>query len=228
MTRLCPRHEWFCRRLARRECRNWWSQPQAAHAAFLLLLQYSLENSVKLLQAFQGQHGRAFLFNNIVNVKLGTSEDRLLMTGLHTVRVRPSAEKLSGPFSASWVPSLVTHTSALRRTSCATAGKCLAGVTCAHSAAYSSNPPNRKIFASVTSPSLNGLLSRNLFAAGASIRGKPEVQGGQIHRGEGAAIQGELTGRCVLPANPVIFTALATSLTSRCVYRRRGSGETGR
>ena len=36
-------------------------------------------------KAFQGRHGRAYLFNNVVNVTLGPKEDRLLITGLHTV-----------------------------------------------------------------------------------------------------------------------------------------------
>lgn len=36
-------------------------------------------------QAFQGRHGRAYLFSNVVNVTLGPREDRLLITGLHTV-----------------------------------------------------------------------------------------------------------------------------------------------
>mmetsp|Transcript_30085 Transcript_30085/g.89227 ORF Transcript_30085/g.89227 Transcript_30085/m.89227 type:complete len:112 (-) Transcript_30085:818-1153(-) len=34
---------------------------------------------------FQGRHGRAYLFNNVVNVALGSKEQRLLITGLHTV-----------------------------------------------------------------------------------------------------------------------------------------------
>eukprot|EP00850_Spirogloea_muscicola_P015571 SM000120S25720 [mRNA] locus=s120:342179:343032:- [translate_table: standard] len=34
---------------------------------------------------FQGRHGRAFLVSNVVNVQVGPKEDRLLMTGLHTV-----------------------------------------------------------------------------------------------------------------------------------------------
>jgi len=37
-------------------------------------------------KAFQGRHGRAFLFNDVCNITLGGKEDRLLMTGLHTVR----------------------------------------------------------------------------------------------------------------------------------------------
>lgn len=37
-------------------------------------------------KAFQGRHGRAYLFNNVVNIVLGLKEDRLLITGLHTVR----------------------------------------------------------------------------------------------------------------------------------------------
>ncbi|GMH36324.1 hypothetical protein BSKO_04192 [Bryopsis sp. KO-2023] len=36
-------------------------------------------------KAFQGRHGRAYLFNNVVNITLGPKEDRLLITGLHTV-----------------------------------------------------------------------------------------------------------------------------------------------
>ncbi|BDA48112.1 Protein yippee-like 4 [Coccomyxa sp. Obi] len=36
-------------------------------------------------KSFQGRHGRAFLFNHVVNITLGPKEERLLMTGLHTV-----------------------------------------------------------------------------------------------------------------------------------------------
>jgi len=36
-------------------------------------------------KAFQGRHGAAFLFNNCVNVTVGPSEERNLITGLHTV-----------------------------------------------------------------------------------------------------------------------------------------------
>ena len=36
-------------------------------------------------KSFQGRHGRAFLLDHAVNVKIGPSEDRLLMTGLHSV-----------------------------------------------------------------------------------------------------------------------------------------------
>ncbi|KAH7278608.1 hypothetical protein KP509_38G048600 [Ceratopteris richardii] len=36
-------------------------------------------------KAFQGRFGPAYLFNNVVNVCLGPREDRILMTGLHTV-----------------------------------------------------------------------------------------------------------------------------------------------
>mmetsp|Transcript_39270 Transcript_39270/g.65172 ORF Transcript_39270/g.65172 Transcript_39270/m.65172 type:complete len:129 (+) Transcript_39270:29-415(+) len=36
-------------------------------------------------KSFQGRHGRAFLFKTAVNVSLGPREDRVLMTGLHTV-----------------------------------------------------------------------------------------------------------------------------------------------
>jgi len=34
---------------------------------------------------FQGRHGKAFLFANVVNISLGPKEDRVLITGLHTV-----------------------------------------------------------------------------------------------------------------------------------------------
>jgi len=36
-------------------------------------------------KAFQGRHGRAYLFSNVVNITLGPKEDRILITGLHTV-----------------------------------------------------------------------------------------------------------------------------------------------
>jgi hypothetical protein len=38
-------------------------------------------------QQFHGRHGKAYLFENtVMNVKLSHKEDRILMTGLHTVR----------------------------------------------------------------------------------------------------------------------------------------------
>eukprot|EP00164_Ancoracysta_twista_P014295 GFYU01023237.1.p2 GENE.GFYU01023237.1~~GFYU01023237.1.p2 ORF type:complete len:113 (+),score=8.61 GFYU01023237.1:113-451(+) len=37
-------------------------------------------------KAFTGRDGRAFLFSNVINVAYGAREDRLLITGLHTVR----------------------------------------------------------------------------------------------------------------------------------------------
>lgn len=36
-------------------------------------------------KAFQGRTGRAYLISNVVNVSLGPKEDRMLITGLHTV-----------------------------------------------------------------------------------------------------------------------------------------------
>ncbi|XP_066395127.1 putative yippee-like protein Os10g0369500 [Miscanthus floridulus] len=38
-----------------------------------------------LSKDFRGRHGRAYLFDSVVNVSLGPNEDRYLMTGLHTV-----------------------------------------------------------------------------------------------------------------------------------------------
>ncbi|PKA58209.1 Putative yippee-like protein [Apostasia shenzhenica] len=34
---------------------------------------------------FHGRYGRAYLFKKVVNISLGPTEDRQLMTGLHTV-----------------------------------------------------------------------------------------------------------------------------------------------
>ena len=36
-------------------------------------------------KAFQGRHGRAYLFANVVNVTPGTPEERMLITGKHVV-----------------------------------------------------------------------------------------------------------------------------------------------
>ncbi len=36
-------------------------------------------------KSFHGRHGRAYLFNDAVNVRVGSPEDRLLITGLHSV-----------------------------------------------------------------------------------------------------------------------------------------------
>ncbi|XP_062433637.1 protein yippee-like 4 [Rhea pennata] len=36
-------------------------------------------------KSFQGSHGRAYLFNSVVNVSCGPAEQRLLLTGLHSV-----------------------------------------------------------------------------------------------------------------------------------------------
>ncbi|KXS09520.1 yippee-like protein [Gonapodya prolifera JEL478] len=36
-------------------------------------------------KTFTGRHGRAYLFNFVENVSQGQKEDRVLMTGLHTV-----------------------------------------------------------------------------------------------------------------------------------------------
>mmetsp|Transcript_4260 Transcript_4260/g.11905 ORF Transcript_4260/g.11905 Transcript_4260/m.11905 type:complete len:114 (+) Transcript_4260:67-408(+) len=39
----------------------------------------------RVSKSFQGRHGKAYLFNRCVNTYLGEEEDRLLITGLHTV-----------------------------------------------------------------------------------------------------------------------------------------------
>ncbi|KAL2940622.1 Protein yippee-like [Bienertia sinuspersici] len=36
-------------------------------------------------KSFHCRHGKAYLFNKVVNVNLGETEDRMMMTGMHTV-----------------------------------------------------------------------------------------------------------------------------------------------
>ncbi|XP_047323269.1 protein yippee-like [Impatiens glandulifera] len=36
-------------------------------------------------KSFQCRHGKAYLFSNVVNMTVGKKEDRMMMTGLHTV-----------------------------------------------------------------------------------------------------------------------------------------------
>ncbi|KAL1187919.1 Protein yippee-like [Cardamine amara subsp. amara] len=36
-------------------------------------------------KSFQSRHGKAYLFSNVVNVYAGKKEDRMMMTGMHTV-----------------------------------------------------------------------------------------------------------------------------------------------
>ncbi|EPS67581.1 hypothetical protein M569_07194 [Genlisea aurea] len=38
-----------------------------------------------LSKGFQCQHGRAYLFDKVMNVTTGTKEERMMMTGIHTV-----------------------------------------------------------------------------------------------------------------------------------------------
>jgi len=54
-----------------------WSH-YTCRAVFLTVL-------IFVIQSFHGKHGRAYLFGNVVNVSRGPKEDRILMTGLHTV-----------------------------------------------------------------------------------------------------------------------------------------------
>ena len=46
---------------------------------------HAADHAEMVSKAFQGRHGRAYLFSQVVNVTLGPREDRLLITGLHTV-----------------------------------------------------------------------------------------------------------------------------------------------
>ncbi|XP_074308151.1 protein yippee-like [Silene latifolia] len=36
-------------------------------------------------KSFQSRHGKAYLFNKVVNVTVGEADDRMMMTGMHTV-----------------------------------------------------------------------------------------------------------------------------------------------
>ncbi|XP_074582056.1 protein yippee-like [Curcuma longa] len=44
----------------------------------------ALSNDI-LSRAFHCKHGKAYLFNNVVNVSVGLEDDRMMTTGLHTV-----------------------------------------------------------------------------------------------------------------------------------------------
>lgn len=46
---------------------------------------HAADHNEIISKAFQGRHGRAYLFANVVNIAVGQREDRLLITGLHTV-----------------------------------------------------------------------------------------------------------------------------------------------
>jgi hypothetical protein len=39
-----------------------------------------------LIQNFRGQHGKAYLFHNVVNVEAGDASERNMTTGRHIVR----------------------------------------------------------------------------------------------------------------------------------------------
>ncbi|PXF47598.1 hypothetical protein BWQ96_02577 [Gracilariopsis chorda] len=54
----------------------WCCQSCAAHLAY--------QDDV-MSRNFTGKHGRAFLVSNVINVSLGETEERSLMTGMHTV-----------------------------------------------------------------------------------------------------------------------------------------------
>ncbi|KAF9168314.1 Protein yippee-like 4 [Actinomortierella ambigua] len=43
------------------------------------------KNDDIISKGFQGRHGRAYLFKQVYNITLGPKEDRVLMTGLHSV-----------------------------------------------------------------------------------------------------------------------------------------------
>lgn len=46
---------------------------------------HSADHDQIFSKSFRGKHGRAYLFNEVVNVCLGPKEDRMLITGMHTV-----------------------------------------------------------------------------------------------------------------------------------------------
>ncbi|KAI9494544.1 Yippee/Mis18 [Zychaea mexicana] len=44
-----------------------------------------LSHSSVVSRAFQGRHGSAYLVGHVVNVAIGVKEERMLLTGMHTV-----------------------------------------------------------------------------------------------------------------------------------------------
>ncbi|PIA38406.1 hypothetical protein AQUCO_02800247v1 [Aquilegia coerulea] len=42
---------------------------------------------------FQSKSGKAYLFNKVVNITLGSCEDRSFVTGLHTVKAYADSQK---------------------------------------------------------------------------------------------------------------------------------------
>ncbi|KAH0912182.1 hypothetical protein HID58_035503 [Brassica napus] len=44
-------------------------------------------------KSFQCRYGQAYLFNEVVNISTGNEEDRMLMTGLHTVTAHDINQK---------------------------------------------------------------------------------------------------------------------------------------
>ncbi|KAG4400868.1 hypothetical protein AAZX31_07G139400 [Glycine max] len=45
---------------------------------------FALEDDI-ISKSFQCRHGKAFLFDKVVNVTVGEKEERMMITGLHTV-----------------------------------------------------------------------------------------------------------------------------------------------
>mmetsp|Transcript_1521 Transcript_1521/g.2172 ORF Transcript_1521/g.2172 Transcript_1521/m.2172 type:complete len:113 (+) Transcript_1521:105-443(+) len=46
---------------------------------------HAADNDDIMSKAFTGRHGRAYLMKRVVNVSVGTREDRELLTGYHTI-----------------------------------------------------------------------------------------------------------------------------------------------
>ncbi|KAI8150276.1 Yippee/Mis18 [Fennellomyces sp. T-0311] len=44
-----------------------------------------LSHGAVISRAFQGRHGPAYLVDHVVNVTIGAKEERMLLTGMHTV-----------------------------------------------------------------------------------------------------------------------------------------------
>ncbi|XP_062092509.1 protein yippee-like isoform X2 [Humulus lupulus] len=42
-------------------------------------------NNITRAKSFHSRHGKAYLFSKVANISLGEKEDRMMMTGLHTV-----------------------------------------------------------------------------------------------------------------------------------------------
>ena len=61
-----------------------WVDAETVHCCAACRAHLAAHESI-ISKAFQGRHGRAYLFGDVLNVNSGPTENRLLLTGLHVV-----------------------------------------------------------------------------------------------------------------------------------------------